>query len=439
MKSKEVIVIGGGLAGSEAAYQLGKRGFEVLLYEMRPKTMTPAHKTDNLAEIVCSNSLGSEDEVTSGGVLKRELERLDSLLLRIAKENRVPAGHALAVDRKRFSESVTRELENLKNIKIIREEIKKIPEDKPVIIATGPLTSRELSIEIMKLTGRQNLFFYDATSPIVEASSINREIVFKASRYGKGGEDYLNAPFTEEEYKRFYNELLNAKKVPLKEFEKHIFYEACLPIEELARRGEKTLAFGPLKPVGLTDPRTGEMPYAVVQLRQDDIAAEHYQLVGFQTRLTWSEQKRVFRMIPGLENAEFVRYGVMHRNSYVNAPLVLNRLFQTRKRKDLFIVGQLSGLEGYVEAIASGLLAGIMMANFLNGQTLIAPPRTTALGALGYYLENANFKNFQPTKFVFGLLEPLKDKPKDKKLRRKLLSERAKEEFEFYAKEVLKI
>ena len=439
MKSKEVIVIGGGLAGSEAAYQLGKRDFEVLLYEMRPKTMTPAHKTDNLAEIVCSNSLGSEDEVTSGGVLKRELERLDSLLLRIAKENRVPAGHALAVDRKRFSESVTRELENLKNIKIIREEIKKIPEDKPVIIATGPLTSRELSIEIMKLTGRQNLFFYDATSPIVEASSINREIVFKASRYGKGGEDYLNAPFTEEEYKRFYNELLNAKKVPLKEFEKHIFYEACLPIEELARRGEKTLAFGPLKPVGLTDPRTGEMPYAVVQLRQDDIAAEHYQLVGFQTRLTWNEQKRVFRMIPGLENAEFVRYGVMHRNSYVNAPLVLNRLFQTRKRKDLFIVGQLSGLEGYVEAIASGLLAGIMMANFLNGQTLIAPPRTTALGALGYYLENANFKNFQPTKFVFGLLEPLKNKPKDKKLRRKLLSERAKEEFDFYAKEVLKI
>ncbi len=439
VKSKEVIVIGGGLAGSEAAYQLAKRGINVILYEMRPSVMTPAHKTDKLAEIVCSNSLGSEDSFTAGGVLKRELKRLDSLLLRKAEEKRVPAGHALAVDREKFSEAVTEELENFKNIKIIREEIKKIPEENPVIIATGPLTSKELSVDIMKLTGRENLFFYDATSPIVEASSINRDIVFKASRYDRGGADYLNAPFTEEEYKRFFNELLNAEKVPLKEFEKHIFYEACLPIEELARRGEKTLVFGPLKPVGLIDPRTGKRPYAVVQLRQDDIAAEHYQLVGFQTRLTWSEQKRVFRMIPGLEKAEFVRYGVMHRNSYVNAPLVLNRLFQTKKRKDLFIVGQLSGLEGYVEAIASGLFAGIMMASFLNGHTLIAPPRTTAIGALGYYLENANFKNFQPTKFVFGLLEPLKDKPKDKKLRRKLLSERAEREFEFYVKSVLKL
>ena len=435
--NNSITVIGGGLAGSEAAYQLLKRGFNVTLYEMRPKVMTPAHKTDNLAEVVCSNSFGSNDPNTSGGLLKRELKLLDSLLLRVAEENSIPAGHALAIDRDIFSEKITKELETFKNLTIVRDEVKKIPFDVPVIIATGPLTSKELAFSLMKFTGRENLFFYDATSPIVEADSINRDIVFPASRYDRGGADYLNAPFTEEEYKRFYTELLNAEKVPLKEFEKHLFFEACLPIEELAVRGERTLAFGPLKPIGLTDPRTGKMPYAVVQLRQDNIAANHYQLVGFQTRLTWSEQRRVFRLIPGLEKAEFVRFGVMHRNSYINAPLILNRFFQTKDIKDIFIVGQLSGLEGYVEAIASGLYAGIMMAKYLNNEKLIAPPRSTALGALGYYLENANYKNFQPTKFVFGLLEPLGIKIKDKRERRKALSQRAAEQFEFWRKKFL--
>jgi methylenetetrahydrofolate--tRNA-(uracil-5-)-methyltransferase len=437
MKNDTVTIIGGGLAGSEAAYQLLKRGFNVVLYEMRPKVMTPAHKTDYLAEIVCSNSFGSSDPNTSGGVLKRELKLLDSLLLKKGEESSIPAGHALAVDRELFSKSITKELEKFKNLTIIRKEIEKIPFDSPVIIATGPLTSKELSYNLMKFTGRENLFFYDATSPIVEISSINREIVFPASRYGRGGEDYLNAPFTEEEYKIFYNELLNAEKVPLKEFEKHLFFEACLPIEELAARGERTLAFGPLKPIGLSDPRTGKMPHAVVQLRQDNLAAEHYQLVGFQTRLTWSEQKRVFRLIPGLEKAEFVRYGVMHRNSYINAPLILNRFFQTKDIKDIFIVGQLSGLEGYVEAIASGLYAGIMMAKHLKDEKLVAPPRSTALGALGYYLENANYKNFQPTKFVFGLLEPPGIKIKDKRDRRRYLSQKAAEQFDFWMKKFL--
>jgi len=434
MKNDKVKIIGGGLAGSEAAYQLSKRGINVILYEMRPKNMGLAHNTPDLAEVVCSNSFGSTDELNSSGVLKRELRALDSLLLKKAEENRVPAGHALAVDRRKFSVSITKKLEEIKNIKIERKEVKKIPADCPIIIATGPLTSKDLSVDIMRFTGRKNMFFYDATAPIVEASSINYDIVFRASRYGKGGDDYLNAPFKKEEYDKFYNELIKAEKVPLKEFEKHLFFEACLPIEELAARGKKSLTFGPLKPVGLVDPRTDEMPFAVVQLRQDNLAANHYQMVGFQTRLKWKEQERVFRMIPGMGNANFVRFGVMHRNSFINAPLVINRVFQSKFREDLFIIGQLSGLEGYVEAIASGLVSGIMMAKYLKGEEIIPPPRTTAIGALGYYLENANYKRFQPTKFVFGLLESLPQKTKNKKKRRELYSARAKEQLEFWLK-----
>ena len=431
MENKHVIVIGGGLAGSEAAYQIAKRGIPVTLYEMRPQVMTPAHKGGELAEIVCSNSLGSLDIDTSGGLLKSELQRLGSFLLEKAVDARVPAGHALAVDRKKFSQSVTEGLSKMENLKVDREEIKKIPQEASVILASGPLTSGDLAIDVMRLTERKNLFFYDATAPIVEASSIDRSVVFSASRYDRGeGDDYLNAPFTKEEYLRFYNALIRAERVPLNEAEDPTFFEECLPIEEIASRGERTLAFGPLKPVGLIDPRTGERPFAVVQLRQDDLLAENYQLVGFQTRLTWSAQKEIFRLIPGLENASFTRFGVMHRNTFVNAPLVLERTFQTKKRNSLFIVGQLSGLEGYTEAIASGLLAGLMAVRALLGQPLAVPPPTTALGSLAWAISRADFRRFQPVKFSFGLLDPLEQRVKEKRERRKALAERATQDLE---------
>ncbi len=436
MKKSRVTIIGGGLAGSEAAYQLAKRGIKVTLFEMRPKKMTPAHKTGYLSEIVCSNSFGSMLEDKAGGLLKKELEILDSLLLKTAKETSVPAGHALAVDRELFSRKVEEKLLSMKNIEIIREEVTEIPDDEYVVLATGPLSSSSISKSLMKITGRKNLYFYDATTPIVTYESINKEIVFRASRYEEGKEDYLNAPFSEEQYKEFRRELANAETVPLKDFEKHIFFEACLPIEELAKRGEMTLAFGPLKPVGIVDPRTGKRPFAVVQLRQDTISGDYYQLVGFQTRLKWSEQKRVFRMIPGLEKAEFVRFGVMHRNTYINSPLILNEMFEVKDRKGLFIVGQLSGLEGYVEAIASGLIVGIYIYLRIKGMEFFPPSRKTAIGSLGYYVSHANWKDFQPSKFVFGLLEPLEKKVKDKIKRRRLLSERAIEELKKWKKSI---
>ncbi len=420
-----VTVIGGGLAGSEAAYQIAKRGVKVKLYEMRPVKMTPAHTTGDLAEIVCSNSMGSIEETTASGLLKKELLLLDSIIIRTAFETRVPAGHALAVDRKLFSAKVTEKLEQMENIEIIREEVKSIPEEGPVIIATGPLTSDEFSKSIMKFTERKNLFFYDATTPIVTAESINMEKAFKGARYGKGGDDYINCPMTEEEYRRFYYELINAETVEPHEFEKDKFFENCLPIEELAKRGFKTLLFGPLKPVGLIDPRTGRQPFAVVQLRQDDIAAQLYSMVGFQTRLKWGEQKRVFRLIPGLENAVFVRYGTVHRNTYINSPVILRETYQSRKREDLFFAGQLTGVEGYVESTASGLLAGIFAVKLLRGEKLEPPPRTTAVGALAFYVTHANWRNFQPMNFVFGILEPLPRRIRDAKRRRLAYTERA--------------
>lgn len=420
-----VTIIGGGLAGSEAAYQIAKRGVKVKLYEMRPQKMTPAHTTGELAEIVCSNSMGSVEETTASGLLKKELLLLDSLIIKTALESRVPAGHALAVDRKIFARKVTEKLKSMENVEIIREEVKSIPEEGPVIIASGPLTSEDLSKSIMKFTERKNLFFYDATTPIVTAESIDMTKAFKGARYGKGGDDYINCPMTEEEYKQFYEALINAETVEPHEFEKDKFFENCLPIEELAKRGYRTLLFGPLKPVGLIDPRTGKTPFAVVQLRQDDLAAQLYSMVGFQTRLKWGEQKRVFRMIPGLEKAEFVRYGTVHRNTYINSPVILKQTYQTRKREDLFFAGQITGVEGYVESTASGLLAGIFAVKLLRGDALEPPPRTTAVGALSFYITHANWRNFQPMNFVFGILEPLEKRIRDSKRRRLAYTERS--------------
>ncbi len=419
----EVKVIGGGLAGVEAAYALAKAGVKVKLYEMRPKRMTPAHSTGYLAEVVCSNSFGATALSTASGLLKAEMELLDSLVLRVAKKVAVPAGQALAVDREAFAREVTEALEAQPGVEIIREEVKDIPQG-PVIIATGPLTSPELSRAIVELTGRKNLFFYDATSPIVSASSIDMDKAFVASRYGKGGADYINCPMTEEEYMRFWKALVEAETVPLHDFEEHLF-EACLPIEELAKRGPQTLIFGPLKPVGLEDPRTGQRPYAVVQLRQDNLAATLYSLVGFQTRLKWGEQKRVFSMIPCLHRAEFVKYGVMHRNTYINSPAVILQTLQFRKRPEIFFAGQIVGVEGYMESAATGAMAGIFAAALVKGKEIEPPPLTTAIGSLLYYVSHADWRNFQPMNFVFGLLPPLKKRMRSKKERRLALSRRA--------------
>ncbi len=431
----EVKVIGGGLAGVEAAKVLSQAGVRVKLYEMRPEKMTPAHRTGYLAEVVCSNSFGSTSTATASGLLKAEMEALGSLVVRVAKETAVPAGQALAVDREEFSRKVTEELEKLENVEIIREEVKEIPEG-PVIIATGPLTSSPLSEAIVSLTGRRNLFFYDATSPIVTASSINMEKAFVSSRYGKGGADYINCPMNEEEYRRFWEELVSAETVPLEEFEKHLF-ESCLPIEELARRGPQTLLFGPLKPVGLVDPRTGKMSYAVVQLRQDNLAATLYSLVGFQTRLRWGEQKRVFSMIPCLQKAEFVRYGVMHRNTYINSPAVLLQSLQFRKKPEIFFAGQIVGVEGYMESAATGIMAGLFAAAMVKGKELAPPPETTAIGALLKYVSHADWRNFQPMNFVFGLLPPLKKRIRNKRQRREALAKRALKDLEAWIKREL--
>lgn len=431
---KKVKVIGGGLAGVEAAFQIAKEGIEVELYEMRPEKKTPAHTTSYLAEIVCSNSFGSVKETTASGLLKKEMALLGSITLQVAKEVAVPAGQALAVDREEFGRRITRKIEETEGIKVIRKEVIRIPEDGPVIISTGPLTSEPLAGAIMKFTGRKNLYFFDATTPIVTASSIDMDRAFVASRYGKGGDDYINCPMTEEEYKRFYEELINAEKVKLKDFEKKLF-ESCLPIEEIAARGLQTLLFGPLKPIGLVDPKTGKTPYAVVQLRQDNIAATLYSLVGFQTRLKWGEQKRVFSLIPCLHRAEFVRYGVMHRNTYINSPAILLNTLQARKRKDLFFAGQIVGVEGYMESAAMGIMAGIFAAKLVKNEKLVPPPETTAIGSLLHYISHADWRDFQPMNFVFGLFPPLKKKIKDKKNRRLAYYRRAIEDLERWMKE----
>ena len=424
----EVNIIGAGLAGSEAALQLAKRGFKVNLYEMRPHTQTGAHTTTDCAEFVCSNSLGSYDLTNGSGLLKHEMEILGGELIEIAKECAVPAGNALAIDRHKFSQSVTEKIEQNPYINLIREEITKIP-NSPAIIASGPLTSDKFARSIKEFTNSEYLHFFDAIAPIVECDSINFDIAFWASRYDKGEASYINCPMNKEQYEKFYNILINAPRIEQHDFEKGAkFFESCLPIEVLASRGEDTLRFGPMKPVGLIDKRTNEKNYAVVQLRQDNSAKTLYNLVGFQTNLKWGSQKELLQSIPGLENCNIVRYGVMHRNTFINSPKLLHPTLQTRKRQDLFFAGQITGTEGYTESIASGLLAGINMAKFLNNEQLLELPNETMLGALTHYITNPENDNFQPINSNWGIVPPVelpKKERKNKKLKGQLMSERA--------------
>ena len=422
-----VTIIGGGLAGSEAAYQVAKRGIKVKLYEMKPEKFSPAHSSNNLAEIVCSNSFKSNSITNACGLLKEELRKLDSLLIRVADETKVPAGQALAVDREKFSKRITEEISNNSNIEIIRKEVDKIDgKNGIVIIATGPLTSEKMAEQIIKLTEKERLAFYDAAAPIIEKESINFDIAFYGDRYGKEGDSsYINLPMNKEEYERFYNELVNAEVVTLHDFEKKEIFEGCMPIEVMAKRGEDTIRFGPLKPVGFTDPRTKSRPYAIVQLRQDNSNGTLYNMVGFQTNLTFGEQKRVFSMIPGLENAEFVKYGVMHRNTFINSPELLDNTYNLKQNPNIYFAGQITGVEGYVESIASGLVAGINVAfDFRNKGKKIMFPNETVIGALSQYISTTNL-NFQPMNANFGILPPLKEKIKDKQLRYNKMAEKS--------------
>jgi len=416
-----VKIIGGGLAGCECAYQLAKRGIKVQIYEMKPK-FTPAHKNENLAELVCSNSLKSNELSTAGGLLKQELRDLDSLLIRIADETRVPAGSSLSVDRELFSKKVTQFLKDMRNIEIIREEVTSIDITQPTIIASGPLTSDALSEEIINLVGEDELYFFDAIAPIVAFDSINFDIAYIKDRYDKGDGDYINCPFTKEQYIEFYNELINAQTVQLKDFEKHKVYEGCMPIEILASRGEDSIRFGPLKPVGLRDPRTGQTPYAVVQLRKETFGNEYYNIVGFQTNLTYPEQKRIFRLIPGLENAEFLRLGTMHKNTYIMSPKVLKETFQMKKYPNIFFAGQISGVEGYVESIASGLVAGLNMYRYLCKQNEILFDKHTIIGALCKYI-SSKVGDFEPMSANMGLINYDEFRIKDKKAKNLKLAE----------------
>jgi methylenetetrahydrofolate--tRNA-(uracil-5-)-methyltransferase len=451
--------VGGGLAGSEAAWQAASSGTPVTLYEMRPVRPTAVHKSDALAELVCSNSFRGDKLDNAVGLLKEEMRRLGSLIMSAAETSRVPAGAALAVDRDRFAETVTRAIAGHPLITVVREEVDVIPESTerdPVIIATGPLTSASLSADIARLVGGEHLYFYDAISPIVSSDSIDRGKVFRASRWDRslrrvgaaghgnpasaseggaasgpacgaddGEGDYLNCPFTREEYARFYDALVHAESATVHDFDREKFFEGCLPIEVMAHRGVDTLRFGPMKPVGLVDPRTGREPYAAVQLRQDNLAGDHFSLVGFQTQLKWGEQARVLRMIPGLEQAEFVRFGMVHRNTYVNGPTVLAETWQVRARPTLFFAGQMSGVEGYVESAASGLLAGLNAVALANGRPIAPPPRTTAIGALAFYVSHADPAHYDPTNITFGIIEPLARAPRNKMARKLALSERA--------------
>jgi methylenetetrahydrofolate--tRNA-(uracil-5-)-methyltransferase len=462
-----VTIVGGGLAGSEAAWQVASRGVPVTLHEMRPVRPTAVHRTDALAELVCSNSFRGDKLDNAVGLLKEEMRRLGSLVMRAAEASRVPAGAALAVDRDRFSELVSREIADHPLITVVREEVTAIPSsshDSPVIVATGPLTSDALSSDIARIVGSEHLYFYDAISPIVLAETIDGGKVFRASRWGRslrgearlkaaspydseprgseargvrlqpdqpacgvddGDGDYLNCPLTREEYERFYDALVTAESATVHDFDKERFFEGCLPIEVMAHRGRDTLRFGPMKPVGLVDPRTGREPYAAVQLRQDNLAGDHFSLVGFQTQIKWGEQARVLKLIPGLEQAEFVRFGMVHRNTYVNGPTVLSETWQVRSRPSLFFAGQMSGVEGYVESAASGLLAGLNAAAIAKGGRASSPPRTTAIGALAYYVSHANPAHYEPSNITFGILQPLSGAPRGKKQRNLALSERA--------------
>ncbi len=419
-------VIGAGLAGSEAAYQIAKRGIKVHLYEMRPVRQTPAHHTDKFAELVCSNSLRANTLTNAVGVLKEEMRRLDSVIIRSADECAVPAGGALAVDRHEFASKVTEYVKNHPNVVVHNEEVTEIPEG-PTIIATGPLTSPELSQKLKDLTGEDYFYFYDAAAPILEKESIDLNKVYLKSRYDKGEAAYLNCPMTEEEFDRFYEALTTAETVPLKEFEKEIFFEGCMPVEVIANRGKQTLLFGPMKPVGLEDPKTGKIPYAVVQLRQDDSAGTLYNIVGFQTHLKWGPQKEVIQLIPGLENAEIVRYGVMHRNTFINSPKLLEATYRFKGRNDLFFAGQMTGVEGYVESAASGLVAGINAARFVLGKELVVFPAETAIGSMANYITTTSAKHFQPMNANFGLFPRLEEKIKRKQERYEAYANRALE------------
>ncbi len=430
---EEVIVIGGGLAGSEASYRLANMGIKVLLYEMRPKKHTPAHRTDKLAELVCSNTLGSMELTSGAGLLKAEMEYLHSLVVSAGKHAYVPAGTALAVDRELFAGYITQTLENHPNIRIIREEIKKVPRDRVVIVASGPLTSEELAEDIKELVGFDYLYFYDAISPIVEADSVDFSKGFWASRYGKGGEDYFNCVLSEEEYRVFYEELIKAEKVKPKDFENLVYFEGCMPIEELAERGYKTLLFGPMKPVGLTDPKTGKQPFAVVQLRKENREGTLLSLVGFQTRMTYSEQKRVLRLIPCLKNAVFVKLGSMHRNTFIQSNRVLTPFLNMRKHENIFFAGQITGVEGYVASAATGILAGINAGRLIKGKSLLMAPEETMLGALVKYITGKE-GTLQPMSPVLGLLPPLEERIKDKRRRKELLAERALRAMEVWSK-----
>lgn len=420
-----VSVVGGGLAGCEAAWQLSKRGIGVDLYEMRPVVPTPVHQTGDLAELVCSNSLRGNALDQAAGLLKEEMRRMDSLILRIADSVRVPAGSALAVDRALFARNTTEAVAALPGIRIHREEVLGIPADGLAIVATGPLTSEPLARDIAAFVGAEHLYFYDAVSPVVEADSIEFDKTFRASRYGKGGDDYVNCPLDEEQYLAFHRALLSAEGASLHAFEHEFFFEGCLPVEVIASRGVDTLRFGPMKPVGLADPRSGRRSHAVVQLRQDNLAASHFSIVGFQTQLKWGEQKRVFQLIPGLERAEFVRFGMIHRNTYVNSPRTLEPTFETRRRPGLFFAGQMSGVEGYVESAASGLLAGIGAAARARGEAPVPFPDVTALGALGRYIARSDPRDYQPTNIAFGLLPELPERIRDRSRKRLALAERA--------------
>lgn len=424
-ETKKVTVIGAGLAGSEAAWQLASRGVPVKLYEMRPVVKTPAHHTDQFAELVCSNSLRANGLTNAVGVLKEEMRMLNSLVLGAADRNAVPAGGALAVDRDGFSGEITRTLHDHPLVEVVNEEITELPGEGIVVIATGPLTSPALSEQIRKLTSEDYFYFYDAAAPIVEKDSIDMDKVYLASRYDKGEAAYLNCPMTEEEFDAFYEALITAEVAQLKEFEKEVYFEGCMPIEIMMRRGKQTALFGPMKPVGLINPHTGKLPHAVVQLRQDNAAGTLYNLVGFQTHLKWGEQKRVFSMIPGLENAEFVRYGVMHRNTFINSPKLLLPTYQLKERPSLFFAGQMTGVEGYVESAASGLIAGINAANAFGEQEGIVFPEDTTLGSMARYITTADFEHFQPMNANFGLFPKLDTRYRKKAEKNEALAHRA--------------
>ena len=425
---KKVIVIGAGLAGSEAAWQLAKRGAKVDLYEMRPQKMTPAHKTENFGELVCSNSLRANNITNAVGLLKEEMRMLDSIIIKCADATQVPAGGALAVDRDKFSEMITETIKNHPNINVIGEELPTIPKgDVPVIVATGPLTSDALSQDIRNYTKQDGLYFYDAAAPIIEKDSIDMEKVYLKSRYDKGEAAYLNCPMTKDEFFNFYNELINAEAAPLKDFEKEIYFEGCMPFEEMAKRGEKTLLFGPMKPVGLEDPKTDKRPYAVVQLRQDNSEGTLYNIVGFQTHLKWGEQKRIINMIPSLENANIVRYGVMHRNTYLNSPQLLEKTYKLKDEKNIYFAGQMTGVEGYVESAASGIVAALNALYNTEDKEIVFPTETM-IGAMANYIVDNTSKNFQPMNANFGIIKPLPERIKDKK-----------EKYERYAKRSLEM